>query len=87
MDNELMLNKLEIHFSKSRNGGGEVEECEMLPDSGTVVVTFVKNDSEQTQYLIFNTELMMGYTVLWLQLIQWKVTEREFILDTNYSLS
>lgn len=51
MDTETMLNKLEIHFSKRRNGGGEVEHCEMLPDSGTVVITFIENDSKQTQYL------------------------------------
>ncbi|XP_031174744.1 interferon-induced protein 35 [Sander lucioperca] len=41
MDTESLLNKLEIHFSKSKHGGGEVENCEMLPDSGTVVLTFV----------------------------------------------
>ncbi|XP_034749339.1 interferon-induced 35 kDa protein homolog [Etheostoma cragini] len=41
MDTETLLNKLEIHFSKSKHGGGEVECCEMLPDSGTVVITFV----------------------------------------------
>ncbi|KAM7387415.1 hypothetical protein PAMA_009843 [Pampus argenteus] len=41
MDTDTLLNKLEIHFSKSKNGGGEVDECEMLPDSGTVVLTFV----------------------------------------------
>ncbi|XP_070704000.1 interferon-induced 35 kDa protein [Pempheris klunzingeri] len=41
MDTDTLLNKLEIHFSKSKHGGGEVEECEMLPDSGTVVLTFV----------------------------------------------
>ncbi|KAG7233144.1 hypothetical protein INR49_007424 [Caranx melampygus] len=44
MDTETLLNKLEIHFSKSKNGGGEVEECEMLPDSGTVVLMFVGNN-------------------------------------------
>lgn len=41
MDTEPLLNKLEIHFSKTKNGGGEVDECEMLADSGTVVLTFV----------------------------------------------
>ncbi|XP_032394669.1 interferon-induced 35 kDa protein [Etheostoma spectabile] len=41
MDTETLLNKLEIHFSKSKHGGGEVESCEMLPDSGTVVIAFV----------------------------------------------
>uniref|UniRef100_A0A3B5A0G6 Interferon induced protein 35 n=1 Tax=Stegastes partitus TaxID=144197 RepID=A0A3B5A0G6_9TELE len=40
-DTDMLLSKLEIYFSKSRHGGGEVEDCEMLPDSGNVVVTFV----------------------------------------------
>ncbi|GAA6229849.1 interferon-induced 35 kDa protein [Lates japonicus] len=44
MDTEMMLNKLEIHFSKRKNGGGEVEDCEMLPDSGTVVLTFLEEN-------------------------------------------
>ncbi|MEQ2296732.1 hypothetical protein AMECASPLE_027562, partial [Ameca splendens] len=48
MDTETMQNKLEIHFSKSKNGGGEVDCCEFLPDSGTVVITFVeKNIAER----------------------------------------
>ncbi|KAM7371563.1 hypothetical protein PAMP_008787 [Pampus punctatissimus] len=41
MDTDTLLNKLEIHFSKSKNGGGEVDNCEMLPDSGTVVLKFM----------------------------------------------
>ncbi|CAJ1076377.1 interferon-induced 35 kDa protein [Xyrichtys novacula] len=44
MDTEPLLNKLEIHFSKTKNGGGEVEDREFLPDSGTVVITFLKSD-------------------------------------------
>ncbi|KAK5913859.1 hypothetical protein CgunFtcFv8_008346 [Champsocephalus gunnari] len=44
MEIELLLNKLEIHFSKTKHGGGEVEKCEMLPDSWTVALTFLKND-------------------------------------------
>ncbi|XP_074552932.1 interferon-induced 35 kDa protein [Halichoeres trimaculatus] len=44
MDIESLLNKLEIHFSKTRNGGGEVEDREFLPDSGTVVITFLSPD-------------------------------------------
>ncbi|XP_010779775.1 interferon-induced 35 kDa protein [Notothenia coriiceps] len=44
MEIEPLLNKLEIHFSKTKHGGGEVEKCEMLPDSWTVALTFVKND-------------------------------------------
>ncbi|XP_059204151.1 interferon-induced protein 35 [Centropristis striata] len=42
IDPETLLNKLEIHFSKQRHGGGEVDSCEMLPDSGTVVISFVE---------------------------------------------
>lgn len=41
---EKLLDKLEIHFSKSKNGGGEVEEADMLNDSGNVVITFVENN-------------------------------------------
>uniref|UniRef100_A0A3B5PRY5 Interferon-induced protein 35 n=1 Tax=Xiphophorus maculatus TaxID=8083 RepID=A0A3B5PRY5_XIPMA len=41
MDTEMLLSKLEIHFSKSKHGGGEVESCDFLPDSGTVVIAFV----------------------------------------------
>ncbi|KAM9746564.1 interferon-induced 35 kDa protein [Menidia menidia] len=43
MDTETLVNKLEIHFSKRKNGGGEVDACEFLPDSGTVVVAFVED--------------------------------------------
>ncbi|XP_070779222.1 interferon-induced 35 kDa protein isoform X2 [Enoplosus armatus] len=44
MDIVPLLDKLEIHFSKKKNGGGEVDTCEMLPDSGTVVLTFLENN-------------------------------------------
>ncbi|KAM6904809.1 interferon-induced 35 kDa protein [Xenentodon cancila] len=54
MDTDTMLNKLEIHFSKRKHGGGEVDLCEFLPDTGTVVITFVeKNIAKglaETQY-------------------------------------
>ncbi|KPP79928.1 hypothetical protein Z043_100458 [Scleropages formosus] len=39
-----LLDKLEIYFSKSRNGGGEVEAVELLHDSGNVVITFIQSD-------------------------------------------
>ncbi len=57
MDTETLLNKLEIHFAKSRNLGGEVDECEMMPDSWTVVLTFVNDDGEQALSSTFNTEI------------------------------
>lgn len=44
MDTEILLDKLQIHFSKSKNGGGEVDDCEYLSDSKTVVLTFVEKD-------------------------------------------
>lgn len=46
MDAENLLNKLEIHFSKKKHGGGEVERCELMPDSWTVVLTFVDKDGK-----------------------------------------
>lgn len=46
MDEDTLLNKLEIHFAKKRNGGGEVEGCELRSDSWTVVLTFVEEDCE-----------------------------------------
>lgn len=39
-----VLDKLDIHFSKKKNGGGEVEDTDMLHDSGTVVITFVDDN-------------------------------------------
>ncbi|XP_042581252.1 interferon-induced 35 kDa protein homolog [Cyprinus carpio] len=41
---ERVLDKLDIHFSRTRNGGGEVEDTDMLHDSGTVVITFVDDN-------------------------------------------
>ncbi|KAL0993325.1 hypothetical protein UPYG_G00106140 [Umbra pygmaea] len=39
-----LLDKLEIHFAKRKNGGGEVDESDMLHDSGNVVITFAENN-------------------------------------------
>ncbi|KAM9843464.1 interferon-induced 35 kDa protein [Aulostomus maculatus] len=38
---------LELHFSKRKNGGGEVEECEYLPDAGTMVLKFLDKNVAQ----------------------------------------
>ncbi|XP_038635443.1 interferon-induced protein 35 [Scyliorhinus canicula] len=35
-----LLDKLELHFSKQKNFGGEVDHIELLEDSGNVVITF-----------------------------------------------
>ncbi|XP_039899160.1 interferon-induced protein 35 [Simochromis diagramma] len=44
METGTLLDKLEIHFSKTKNGGGEVVDCEYLSDSETVVLTFAENN-------------------------------------------
>ncbi|KAM6107983.1 LOW QUALITY PROTEIN: interferon-induced 35 kDa protein [Pterocles gutturalis] len=40
---EALLDKLELFFSKTKNGGGEVESREFLDDSGQVVLTFAQD--------------------------------------------
>ncbi|NXL59123.1 IN35 protein, partial [Chordeiles acutipennis] len=40
---EALLDKLEIFFSKTKNGGGEVESREFLDNTGQVVLTFVQD--------------------------------------------
>ncbi|KAM6114928.1 interferon-induced 35 kDa protein isoform 2-T2 [Phoenicopterus ruber ruber] len=40
---EALLDKLEIFFSKTKNGGGEVESREFLDNSGQVVLTFAQD--------------------------------------------
>ncbi|KFV40666.1 Interferon-induced 35 kDa protein, partial [Tyto alba] len=40
---EALLDKLELFFSKTKNGGGEVESREFLDDTGQVVLTFVQD--------------------------------------------
>ncbi|KAJ8284439.1 hypothetical protein COCON_G00032890 [Conger conger] len=39
-----LLDRLEIHFQKGRNGGGEVETIDLLRDSGNVVITFAEDN-------------------------------------------
>lgn len=38
---DILLDKLELFFSKTKNGGSEVESREFLDDCGQVVLTFV----------------------------------------------
>ncbi|XP_009075755.1 PREDICTED: interferon-induced 35 kDa protein, partial [Acanthisitta chloris] len=40
---EAMLDKLELFFSKTKNGGSEVENREFLDNTGQVVLTFTKD--------------------------------------------
>lgn len=59
MDEETLLNKLEIHFSKRRNGGGEVESCELRRDIRTVVITFLDKDGESRAHQLSLAYLQM----------------------------
>ncbi|NWI89278.1 IN35 protein, partial [Pitta sordida] len=40
---EVLLDKMEIFFSKTKNGGNEVDSVKFLGDSGQVVLTFVRD--------------------------------------------
>ncbi|XP_069733173.1 interferon-induced 35 kDa protein isoform X2 [Phaenicophaeus curvirostris] len=40
---EILLDKLQLFFSKTKNGGGEVESSEVLDDSSVAVLTFVQD--------------------------------------------
>lgn len=46
MDARTLKDGLHIHFSRSKHGGGEVDRCEWLSDSGTVVLSFLNNNRE-----------------------------------------
>lgn len=41
---EVLKDKLELHFSKRKNGGGEVDDSDLLQDSGNVVIAFIGRD-------------------------------------------
>lgn len=47
---ERILDKLEIHFSKTKNNGGEVEDVVLLEDSGNVVITFTDDNGTSSPY-------------------------------------
>ncbi|XP_072298851.1 interferon-induced 35 kDa protein [Eucyclogobius newberryi] len=44
MDRQTLQDKLHIHFSRSRNGGGEVDECLLHDESGNIVITFIQDN-------------------------------------------
>ncbi|XP_067088124.1 interferon-induced protein 35 [Osmerus mordax] len=41
LSGEALMDKLELHFGKGKNGGAEVESTDLLQDSGNVVIKFV----------------------------------------------
>lgn len=44
MDKEMLEDKLFIHFSQRKYGGGEVDHCELLPESGHAIITFIEDN-------------------------------------------
>lgn len=46
MEAESLVDKLGFHFSKKVNGGGEVQSCWLDEDSGTAVIMFSEEGSE-----------------------------------------
>lgn len=43
LTDDQLLDKLELHFSRGRNSGGDVKGIELLEDSGNVVIAFEKD--------------------------------------------
>ena len=46
LDSEFLLDKLEIHFSKSSQGGGEVASRHFQEDTRNAVLVFTEDNSE-----------------------------------------
>uniref|UniRef100_A0AAV2KJV4 NID domain-containing protein n=1 Tax=Knipowitschia caucasica TaxID=637954 RepID=A0AAV2KJV4_KNICA len=44
MDSQTLQDKLHIHFSRSKNGGGEVDEVHLQEGGGTATISFVNDD-------------------------------------------
>ncbi|NXX17110.1 IN35 protein, partial [Podargus strigoides] len=57
---EVLLDKLELFFSKTKNGGGEVERREFLDDSGQVVLTFVQDGVAEPLIARGHIQVLMG---------------------------
>ncbi|NXJ69671.1 IN35 protein, partial [Rostratula benghalensis] len=57
---EALLDKLELFFSKTKNGGGEVESREFLDDSGQVVLTFVQDGVAEPLIARGHIQVLLG---------------------------
>ncbi|NWX20125.1 IN35 protein, partial [Aegotheles bennettii] len=57
---EALLDKLELFFSKVKNGGGEVERSEFLDDTGQVVLTFVQDGVAEPLIARGHIEVLIG---------------------------
>ncbi|NWI82169.1 IN35 protein, partial [Dryoscopus gambensis] len=57
---DALLDKLELFFSKTKNGGSEVESVEFLDDSGQVVLTFTKDGVAERLIEKGRTQVLIG---------------------------
>ncbi|NWI04710.1 IN35 protein, partial [Tichodroma muraria] len=57
---EALLDKLELFFSKTKNGGSEVESREFLEDSDQVVLTFTQDGVAEPLIERGHTEVLIG---------------------------
>ncbi|KAM6042957.1 interferon-induced 35 kDa protein homolog isoform 2-T2 [Theristicus caerulescens] len=57
---EALLDKLELFFSKTKNGGGEVESREFLDDSGQVVLTFAQDGVAEPLIARGHIQVLLG---------------------------
>ncbi|KFP84731.1 Interferon-induced 35 kDa protein, partial [Apaloderma vittatum] len=58
---EGLLDKLELFFSKTKNGGGEVESREFLDDSGQVVLTFMQDGGASLSSVVVERLIARGH--------------------------
>uniref|UniRef100_A0A8C3J0C3 Interferon induced protein 35 n=1 Tax=Calidris pygmaea TaxID=425635 RepID=A0A8C3J0C3_9CHAR len=58
--NEVLLDKLELFFSKTKNGGGEVESREFLDDSSQVVLTFARDGVAEPLIARGHIQMLIG---------------------------
>ncbi|XP_063314998.1 interferon-induced 35 kDa protein isoform X2 [Pelobates fuscus] len=57
---DLLMDKLELFFSKTKNGGGEVEKREFIADCRSVILTFVSHEVAQNLTEKKNFEIPFG---------------------------
>ncbi|NXG71016.1 IN35 protein, partial [Baryphthengus martii] len=57
---EELLDKLELFFSKTKNGGGEVEHREFLDDPGQVVLTFAQDGVAEPLIARGHVQVLIG---------------------------
>ncbi|NXS14035.1 IN35 protein, partial [Neodrepanis coruscans] len=57
---EALLDKLELFFSKTKNGGSEIESRKFLGDSGQVVLTFTRDGVAELLIQRGHMEVLLG---------------------------